>query len=78
MYKIITNSEINILGTLDATFTALFREELTGYSTGANKVDGKPTIYHSGLASFTRAKKSPNAWYFGAHLSPLLENYFSF
>ena len=40
-----------------------------------NKVDGKPTIYWSGLASFTMSHESTNLWSFGASILPLLDVY---
>ena len=68
----ITNSDINRLRTFQATFLALLHAWLTGYGTGANKVDVKLKNYQSGSASFTMTNKSQNAYSFGAHLLPLL------
>ena len=76
MYKTITNSYINGLSTLDATFTEFLHAWLTVYSTGANKVGVKPKIYRSGSDSLKMANKSKNSWSFGAHLLPVLEFFF--
>ena len=42
MNNSITNSEIRILGTLNATLPSLLQAQLTGYSTSTNKVVLKP------------------------------------
>ena len=73
--KMKTNSEINSLNNLDATFPDLSQALLTWYSTGVNKVYGKTTIYRSCLASFTVENEYPKACYFGDHLLPLIGIY---
>ena len=74
----ITNSEINGLSTLGTVFLSLSHAQLTGYSTGASKVDVKPTIYCMGLAFFIMEKILQNAWYFSDHLLSLIEIYLCF
>ena len=73
MYKMITNIDINSLGTSQATFLALSHAQLIYYSTGVKNFDGKPTNYKISLASFTMANESTNAWSFGVPLLPFLE-----
>ena len=65
------HSDINRLSTLDAMFTSLSHAQLTRYSTGANKVDKKPTIYCSSSSLFTMTKKSQNDQSFVGALLPL-------
>ena len=72
------HSEIKGLSTFHAAFTAFTRAQLTGYSTGENKVDRKLTNYQSGSAPFAMVNKSRNCWPFSAHLLPFLEIYFCF
>ena len=69
----ITNSEINSLRTLHATFPALLHARLTGYITSDDKVNGKLTNYQSGLASFKMANKFQNNRSFTARLLPFLK-----
>ena len=73
MYKIITNNDINGLGTLNAKFLSLSYIQLTDYSTIVNKFDVKPTIYRIGLASFTMANHMLNEQSFIDELLPLHE-----
>ena len=70
MYKIVTYSDINVLITLNSTFPSLSHVILTEYSTGASKVDGKPTIYRISLASFTTKNHLQNEWCFSDPLLP--------
>ena len=72
MYEMITNFDINRIGTLSATFFSLVHAQLTGYSTGANKVDGKTMIYRSGSDFFTVADKLQKALSFSSYLLPWL------
>ena len=68
MYNMIPNSDINILGTLHATFLALLHNQLTGYITSVNKVDIKLTNYQSDSNSFTMANHLQKYQYFSDHL----------
>ena len=57
MNNLITNSDINSLGTLNATFLDLLYAWLTLYSTSDKHCWQKPTIYRISLASFTMENK---------------------
>ena len=70
MYKMITNIDIDSLGTSQATFLALSHAQLIYYSTGVKNFDGKPTNYKISLASFTMANHFQNNWSFSDHILP--------
>ena len=55
MKCLITNSEINILGTLNATFTALLHAQMNFYSTGDDQCGRK-------TGRFTAVVRSPSPW----------------
>ena len=73
MYDLITNSDINSLEPWTPYFWPCHTLDWLYTVPITNKVDVKPTIYRSGLASFKMTNELINSWSLGTPLLPLLE-----